>query len=139
MGTNKRARFGPDNPNWKGGKSVASNGYVLHRVGRQHHLSDVRGYAYEHRVAAEEKLGRRLKDGEIVHHRDGDRANNAYANLEVCANIAEHLFEHRDPQSKRRKPGESNKKVSCACGRGARFKRFDPDGRPRRFVSGHNL
>ena len=139
MGTSNRARFGPDNPNWKGGKSVASNGYVLLRVGLQHHLADVRGYAYEHRVAAEEKLGRRLKDGEIVHHRDGDKTNNAHENLEVFPDIVWHLFHHRAPDSDRRKPGESNANVSCECGCGARFKRFDPSGRPRRFVSGHNL
>lgn len=48
------------NPNWKGGRSIASNGYVLIKVGTGHHLADVRGYAYEHRLVAERKLGRRL-------------------------------------------------------------------------------
>lgn len=43
---------------WKGGRSIASNGYVLVRVGKKHHLADVRGYAYEHRIVAEQKLGR---------------------------------------------------------------------------------
>lgn len=41
---------GPDNPNWRGGRSVASNGYMLVRAGVGHHLADVRGYAYEHRL-----------------------------------------------------------------------------------------
>lgn len=50
------------NANWRGGRSIASNGYVLIRVGTGHHLADVRGYAYEHRVVAENSLGRRLVD-----------------------------------------------------------------------------
>jgi hypothetical protein len=28
--------------------------------------------------------------------------------------------------------------VACACGCGARFRRFDADNRPRRFLPGHN-
>src|SRR4051812_41815968 len=46
-----------DNPNWRGGRSIASNGYIIVRVGVGHHLADVRGYAYEHRLVAEQKLG----------------------------------------------------------------------------------
>lgn len=74
---------GPQNGNWKGGRSVASNGYVLVRVGKDHHLADVRGYAYEHRLNAELMLGRRLEPDEQVHHIDGDKANNATSNLMV--------------------------------------------------------
>lgn len=61
--TNRKYSFpsGTDNPMWKGGRSVASNGYVLIRVGVEHHLADVRGYAYEHRVVAEQKIKRALK------------------------------------------------------------------------------
>ena len=62
---------GPAHNRWKGGRSIASNGYVLVRVGKRHHLADVRGYAYEHRLVAEEKLGRRLTPGEIPHHING--------------------------------------------------------------------
>jgi hypothetical protein len=52
----RRGNFGPKNGFWKGGKSIASNGYMLIRVGVNHHLSDVRGYAYEHRLVAEQKI-----------------------------------------------------------------------------------
>lgn len=65
--------LGPTNSNWRGGRSLASNGYILLRVGVGHLLADVRGYAYEHRVVAEAKLGRRLRKGEHVHHVDGDK------------------------------------------------------------------
>lgn len=49
---------GVDNPNWKGGRTITEHGYVLLRVGSQHHLADVRGYAYEHRIVAERMLNR---------------------------------------------------------------------------------
>ena len=129
---------GPANPAWKGGRSIASNGYVLIRVGRDHHLADVRGYAYEHRVVAEEKLGRRLEPGEQVHHINGDRADSRPENLEVMSQ-PEHAVEHRTLRFDLRMPGEPNPTVECECGCGTSFLRFDDDGRPRRFVSGHNM
>ena len=131
-------KFGPKNNNWRGGRSVASNGYVLVRVGTDHHLADVRGYAYEHRLEAEAKMGRRLRKGEIVHHRDGDKQNNNWSNLDVLTR-REHGFEHRSKDKGLRRPGESNPMVSCACGCGEVFPRYDASNRPRRFISGHNL
>ncbi len=128
---------GEANPNWRGGRVLASNGYMLVRVGLDHHLADVRGYAYEHRVVAEETLGRRLQPGEVVHHIDHDKTNNAPNNLQVCTG-AEHRAEHRSPGSALRLPGEPNHVIECACGCGEQFDRFDDAGRPRRFVPGHN-
>lgn len=130
---------GPLNNNWRGGRSVASNGYVLIRVGVGHHLADVRGYAYEHRLVAEKKLGRRLRPGEIPHHIDGNRQNNADENIEVVASQHHHFVKHRKHPLRNRMPGESNDLVACECGCGATFPKFDSGGRPRRFVSGHNL
>lgn len=133
-GAQARAR----NPNWKGGRSIASNGYVLIRVGTGHHLADVRGYAYEHRMAAERKLGRRLLAGEQVHHIDENRQNNDPSNLEVVT-IAEHRVHHRTIGVRRRMPGESNPTIACECGCGGEFAKFDACGRPRRFITGHNI
>lgn len=48
---------------------------------------------HEHRVVAEAMLGRPLKRGEIVHHKDGNRHNNAPDNLEIMSQ-AEHLRLH---------------------------------------------
>lgn len=128
---------GSANPNWKGGRIVDPNGYVLVRVGVGHHLADVRGYVYEHRLVAERTLGRRLMAGEVVHHRDENKQNNIPDNLEVVTR-PEHNFHHREKDIGLRKPGEQNVEIGCACGCTTRFMKFRPDGRPRRFVSGHN-
>lgn len=129
---------GKRNPNWRGGRSIASHGYVLIRVGMGHPLADVRGYAYEHRLIAFAKLGRLLAPGEIAHHVDGNKQNNGWDNIEVVKGNAEHFFEHRAPGSKLRKPGEPNTLIACACDCGEVFLRYDDAGRPRRYVSGHN-
>lgn len=132
------AQLRDKNHQWKGGRSVASNGYVLVKVGVDHHLADVRGYAYEHRLEAEKMIGRRLKDGEQVHHRDGDKQNNAPENLEVHEDCAHHKVEHRGPNSTRRLPDEPNPMIQCACGCGVELLKFDAFDRPRMFVTGHN-
>jgi hypothetical protein len=133
-------RHGSANPFWKGGRTVASNGYVLVKVGTDHHLADVRGYAYEHRIMAETKIGRRLLPGEQVHHVDRNKQNNDPANLTVEASVAHHRLHHRGEGGRlRRLPGEPNPRVPCGCGCGAVFLFFDASGRPRRYVSGHNI
>lgn len=130
------ANFGAANGFWRGGRSIASNGYVLIRVGRTHRLADVRGYAYEHRLVAEAKIGRPLRNGEIVHHIDGNKCNNAPSNLEVLPSAHHHRHIHGSGRT--RAPGEANPIVRCACGCPAKFTKFDSSGRRRRFVPGHN-
>lgn len=132
------AQLRESNPNWKGGRVVAHSGYVLIRVGVAHHLSDVRGYAYEHRLVAERNLGRRLRPGEEVHHVDGDRSNNAPENIEVMVDRLAHAV-HRRKRTDLRLRDEANDLVECACGCGIYFTKFDSSGRPRRFIAGHNL
>ncbi len=49
---------------------------------------------HEHRVNAEEKIGRPLKRGEVVHHIDGNRQNNNLENLMVFPSQREHAAWH---------------------------------------------
>lgn len=53
-----------------------------------------KGWVYEHRVVAEEILGRPLREGEVVHHLDCDRTNNDPSNLIVLASKADHVKLH---------------------------------------------
>jgi hypothetical protein len=77
---------GSNNPNWKGGKSVEKKGYIRIRKGFK--------YVYEHRFVMEKKLGRKLKPGEVVHHKDGNKHNNKPDNLELFSSNGEHLMIH---------------------------------------------
>lgn len=117
---------------------VEPRGYALRRL-PGHPLADCRGYVYEHRLVAEEMLGRPLRPGEEIHHRNGDKSDNRPENLEVCESRHAHRQHHRRKPSGRRKAGESNPLIECACGCGTRFPKFDSGGRPRHFVSGHNV
>ena len=49
---------------------------------------------HEHRIVAEEKLGRALLPGEVVHHMDGNKRNNDPKNIFVFASASEHASYH---------------------------------------------
>ncbi len=53
-------------------------------------------YVYEHRLRMEQHLGRLLRSGEVVHHRDGNRLNNRIENLELVTQRT-HGHKHRLP------------------------------------------
>ncbi len=56
----------------------------------KHHRADVTGMVAEHVLVAEEELGRPLKKGEIVHHKDFNKLNNAPDNLLFPISRQEH-------------------------------------------------
>lgn len=60
----------------------------------------------EHRVFMEDHIGRRLEPWEVVHHKDGNPANNELSNLEI-KEFGTHTAEHhqgtrKSEQAKRR-------------------------------------
>ena len=60
-------------------------GYVRVYVGKDYPGASSRGYAYEHRVIMQEKLGRILLKDEHVHHKNHCRWDNCLENLEVMS------------------------------------------------------
>ena len=90
---------------WNGGRWTHIDGYIGIAVPEGHHLRQAHGYAYEHHLVAEKMLGRRLRKGEVVHHRNGNTADNRPENLEVksaSAHAREHVAESgaRDRQGR---------------------------------------
>lgn len=107
-------RIGENSGTWKGGKSVSSEGYVLVLL-RDHPNAMPNGYVKEHRLVMERHLGRLLKRDEIVHHVNGDKADNRIENLELMRQ-SDHVAEHRTGV---RRSEETRRRISEA--RKARF------------------
>ena len=53
---------------------------------------------HQHRVVMEQILGRKLRKGEIVHHKDHNKKNNSPENLEVMTQ-SEHARLHYNPEN----------------------------------------
>lgn len=121
---------------WKGGKTISSHGYILVRI-----YPDRKGasaYRYEHDLVMEQLLGRPLKKGEEVHHKDENKQNNTPSNLELQIKRKYHKLHHRKENSNRQLPDEKNVIIICKCGCGISLSKYDKYGRPRDFISGHN-
>lgn len=87
----KRA-VGENNTNWKGGRRTY-HGYIYIKK-RDHPYAKHGGYVAEHRLIMEGILGRYLKPEEVVHHEDGNLANNKPSNLKLFKNAAAHQRYH---------------------------------------------
>lgn len=77
-------------PNWKGG---------IHPYVQE-------GKKLQHRIVAEQKIGRPLVSGEVVHHINGNKKDNRPENLEVMLK-GEHMSMHSTERWTKRKQKES--------------------------------
>jgi hypothetical protein len=68
--------------------------YKRIHVGTSHPLADTQGRAYEHHVVWVSAGNAPPGPDECIHHRDGDKANNALDNLELMTR-AEHSRHHQ--------------------------------------------
>ena len=83
---------GDRNPAWKGGRMTDKSGYIL-LLKPDHPAANNHGYVREHRLVAEQVLGRLLKPAEVVHHKNDDPSDNRPENLMVYETNAQHLAE----------------------------------------------
>lgn len=96
-----RGAPGSRNGSYKGGRVVDRDGYVL-ILAPEHPNATKAGYVREHRLVAEQMLGRHLRPEEVVHHKNHDKSDNRPDNLEVYASQQEHVSAgHRHGDSSR--------------------------------------
>jgi hypothetical protein len=83
---------GDSHPRWNGGV-IDVKGY-LYEFRPAHPRATNRGYVLQHRLVMEMRLGRFLRDHEVVHHINGDTKDNRRENLVVCKSPGKHSAEH---------------------------------------------
>ncbi len=93
------AAIGDARRNWAtdnaSGTSIKPNGYVEYTMG-EHKGRSV------HVVAMEMRIGRRLRDDEVVHHIDGDKTNNKDNNLALMTRSGHSRLHRREERIARK-------------------------------------
>lgn len=78
-----------------GGRTLDNKGYV--KVLAHDHPNKMHdGYVFEHRLVMEKHIGRTLEDNEVVHHINGDTADNRAENLMLFPDDSAHSRYHRE-------------------------------------------
>lgn len=95
-----------------------NNGYIEITM-PNHPNARKNGTILEHRLIAEQKIGRYLKSSEVVHHIDGNKVNNIEDNLIVFRTNADHTRFHKIGVMKDMKDGTYicpvKEKEICKC------------------------
>ena len=90
---NVRWPTGQDSPNWKGGREITKDGYVVLWLSRREKV-------LEHRLVMKQHLGRKLNRSEVVHHINGNNADNRIENLQLTS-FAEEIRRHNVARQKK--------------------------------------
>jgi len=94
---------GKNHYNWKGGKKMATEGYLL-IYKPEHPFATKQRYVPEHRLVVEKHLGRYLTKSEVIHHINEIRTDNKIKNLYLFAKRWQHCVYHRFVNNGKRKP-----------------------------------
>jgi hypothetical protein len=97
-------------------KRVKTNGYIF-IYKPKHHKSNSIGYVAEHIFLMEKHLKRKLKKGEVVHHKNKKRDDNRIENLEVMT-TSNHSHLHNPNYCNPLRYGKykSHTRNYCKCG-----------------------
>lgn len=77
------------------GKNIIISGKYPAIYMPEHHLANNSGIVYLHFIAAEQKLGRPLREKECVHHVNEDKNDYSEDNLWIFASKNDHVAYHR--------------------------------------------
>jgi hypothetical protein len=103
-----RPAKGKDHYNWKGGRSLNSQGYVVVKCEGHPKASAANRYKVrEHVLVMEKHLGRYLNDNEVVHHINGIKTDNRLENLVLLKRSVHHAHHTK----KRWEAGEFKDKI----------------------------
>ena len=93
---------GDKHPSWKGGRWMTKGYVIITKPALTEEQLEIvapmltnKGHILEHRLVMAMYLGRPLRPGEIVHHLNGNKADNTIENLQLVGNKA-HSREHRE-------------------------------------------
>jgi len=100
----KPGKIGKESPSFRGGRNIATNGYVRILI------PGTSSYQFEHRLVIEKHLGRKLKRTEVVHHKNGNRQDNRIENLEIMIKQKHDSYETQKRWDDKTKPFRSNLK-----------------------------
>jgi len=71
---------------WKGGRTITSDGYIAININGK--------WIREHRYLIEQKIGRKLRKDEIVHHKNFKKRDNRLRNLELMTRTEHNKIHH---------------------------------------------
>ncbi len=85
-GITRESALGKAHGMWKGGVIKTSGGYVQEKLRPDddlYEMATASGYVMQHRLVMARRLGRKLNEGESVHHINGDKKDNRIENLQL--------------------------------------------------------
>lgn len=99
-------------PPYKGGCTTVVKDYIF-ELAPEHPQCNGWGYVAQHRLVADDKVGRFLSSAEHVHHRDGNPLNNHPDNLQIVTR-SEHMALHRAERAAKSRAPITEESVSEA-------------------------